>query len=156
MTTHTLPVAVIGAGPVGLAAVAHLLERGETPIIFESGAEIGANVRHWQHVRMFSPWEFTVDSATVRLLEANGWQMPPAQDLPTGKALIEDYMQPFAALPQVREHIRLNARVVAVSRRNIDKMKDNGRDDAPFTEDDRVLLTGPAVLVAEGNWLAAR
>lgn len=158
MTSHTLPVAVIGAGPVGLAAVAHLLERGETPIIFESGSEIGANVRQWQHVRMFSPWEFTVDSATVRMLETSDWQMPPVQELPTGKALIEQYMQPFAALPQVREHIRLNARVVAVSRRSIDKMKDAGREEAPFmlhveySDGREELVEARAVIDASGTW----
>src|SRR5688500_1681289 len=32
-----LPVAVIGAGPIGLAAAAHLIEKGETPVIFEAG-----------------------------------------------------------------------------------------------------------------------
>jgi diaminopimelate epimerase len=31
-----------------------------------------------------------------------------------------------------------------------------GRLEVTWTEDDRVLLTGPAVLVAEGNWLAGR
>ena len=31
-----------------------------------------------------------------------------------------------------------------------------GRLDVTWTEDDRVLLTGPAVLVAEGNWVAGR
>ena len=65
-----LPVAIIGGGPVGLAAAAHLLERGERPILFEAGDSVGASVLEWGHVRMFSPWEFNVDSASVRLLEA--------------------------------------------------------------------------------------
>jgi flavin-dependent dehydrogenase len=38
----TKTVAVIGAGPVGLAAAAYLMERGQTPIVLEAGAEIGA------------------------------------------------------------------------------------------------------------------
>jgi flavin-dependent dehydrogenase len=62
---NTLPIAVIGAGPVGLAAAAHLIERGATPVIFEAGSSIGANVLEWGHVRMFSPWEYTVDRASV-------------------------------------------------------------------------------------------
>ena len=33
-----LPVAVIGAGPVGLAAAAHLAERGVPFVVFEAGA----------------------------------------------------------------------------------------------------------------------
>ncbi|MGA7204499.1 MAG: FAD-dependent monooxygenase, partial [Specibacter sp.] len=31
---NDLPVAIIGAGPVGLAAAANLIERGITPVIF--------------------------------------------------------------------------------------------------------------------------
>lgn len=158
MTVQKLPVAVIGAGPVGLAAAAHLLERGETPIVFEAGDSIGASVRAWGHVRMFSPWEFTVDSATVRQLSAYGWQMPPKDDLPTGDELVERYMQPFADLPNVRDHIQLNAQVVAVSRRDTDKMKDAGRDDAPFVlhvvyrNGAEALVEARAVIDASGTW----
>src|SRR5690606_34029468 len=132
MSESTLPVAVIGAGPVGLAAAAHLLERGETPLIFEAGAQVGTNIRDWGHVRMCSPWSLTVDSASVRLLEAEGWQMPTADELPTGNELIDRYLLPLAALPAIQPHLHLNARVIAISRRHIDKMKDAGRDDAPF------------------------
>jgi 2-polyprenyl-6-methoxyphenol hydroxylase-like FAD-dependent oxidoreductase len=32
-----LPVVVVGAGPQGLAAAAHLLERGLTPLVLEAG-----------------------------------------------------------------------------------------------------------------------
>lgn len=158
MKTQRLPIAVIGAGPVGLAAAAHLLERGETPIVFEAGDTVGANVHNWGHVRMFSPWEFTADSATIRLLEANGWQMPPKDELPTGRDLIERYMLPFAELPIMRDHLHFNARVVAISRRNIDKMKDGGREDAPFVlhiaygDGSENLIEARAVIDASGTW----
>jgi thioredoxin reductase len=158
MAQQTLPVAIIGAGPVGLAAAAHLIQRGETPIIFEAGAEIGANTRQWQHVRMFSPWEFTVDRATVALLEAHGWSMPPANALPTGRDLIEKYMQPFAQLPEVQPHIHLNSRVTAISRKAIDKMKDNGRENAPFVirvqcaDGTEEIIEARAVIDASGTW----
>ncbi|MEO1443588.1 MAG: NAD(P)-binding domain-containing protein, partial [Chloroflexota bacterium] len=153
-----LPVAIIGGGPVGLAAAAHLLERGETPIVFEAGREVGANVRDWGHVRMFSPWEFTVDSASVRLLERHGWQMPPLDELPTGTDLVDRYMQPFAELPEVRDHIHTDARVIAVSRRDIDGMKDRGRADAPFVlhveygDGRETLVEARAVIDASGTW----
>jgi len=54
-----LPVVVIGAGPVGLAAAAHLLARGETPLVLEAGDAVGASIRQWSHVRFFSPWKYT-------------------------------------------------------------------------------------------------
>ena len=45
-----LPVAVIGAGPVGLAAAAHLVTRGIRPAILERGGAVGASVREWAHL----------------------------------------------------------------------------------------------------------
>jgi hypothetical protein len=155
---NTLPVAIIGAGPVGLAAAAHLIERGETPLVLEAGAAVGASVMQWAHVRMFSPWEYTVDSATVRLLEASGWAMPPKDALPTGEELVRDYLAPFAALPAVRDHIRLSTRVLAVSRRDADKMKDAGRQDSPFVlhvahaDGTEYHIEARAVIDASGTW----
>lgn len=154
----TLPVAVIGAGPVGLAATAHLIERGETPVIFEAGESIGANLLNWGHVRMFSPWEYTVDAASVRLLEDHGWEMPPLKEAPTGRDMVEHYLRPFSELPEVQPHLHLNARVVAISRRNIDKMKDSGRDDAPFilhiaySDGHETFIEARAVIDASGTW----
>ena len=37
-----LPVVVIGAGPLGLAAAAHLLERGLVPLVLEAGPGPGS------------------------------------------------------------------------------------------------------------------
>src|SRR5271157_1661370 len=51
-----LPVAIIGAGPVGLAAAAYLLARGIDPVVLEAGPAAGMAPRTWGHVRMFSPW----------------------------------------------------------------------------------------------------
>ena len=50
-----LPVLVIGAGPVGLAAAAHLVERGLPFLVLEAGDGPGAAVAEWGHIRMFSP-----------------------------------------------------------------------------------------------------
>ena len=75
-------VAVIGAGPVGLAAAAHLLERGLQPIVLEAGPEAGHTVRQWQHVQLFSPWEYNVDKAAARLLAPTGWNSPEPARLP--------------------------------------------------------------------------
>lgn len=157
MDTQSLPVAIIGAGPIGLAAAAHLVQRGETPIVFEAGAEIAANMRSWGHVQLFSPWRWCVDKAAVALLEQHGWQQPDPEQLPTGHELIDTYLRPLANTPELRSQIHLNAQVVAVSRRRIDKMKDAGRADAPFVvqaqingDEERFLVR--AVIDASGTW----
>ena len=97
-----LPVAVIGAGPVGLAAAAHLVARGIEPLVFEAGDGLGAAVRDWAHVRVFSPWAFNIDPVAADLLEAEGWVAPPAEQYPTGGEIAERYLEPLAALPRSR------------------------------------------------------
>lgn len=131
-TSQTLPVAIIGAGPVGLAAAAHVLKRGMTPLILESGPSAGHNVRSWGHIRVFSSWKYNVDDAAVELLGQTGWQMPDPEHFPTGDEIVDEYLDPLAAHPALTPHIRYDARVTAVTRLNRDKMKDAGRDESPF------------------------
>jgi hypothetical protein len=160
MTTNTLPVAVIGAGPVGLAAAAHLLSRGETPVVLEAGDAVGASIREWGHVRLFSPWRYVVDPASVAMLEAAGWIAPPPEELPTGDELVDRYLLPLARLPAVASHIRLGAQVVSVARQGFDKLKTPGREEAPFLlrvqhRDGRTEhLFARAVIDASGTWTA--
>lgn len=85
MSQNNYPVAVIGAGPVGLAAAAHLLNRGLTPLILEAGEKAGASINEWGHVRMFSPWRFNIDKEAERLLTAHGWTAPQPEVYPTGQ-----------------------------------------------------------------------
>jgi hypothetical protein len=125
-------VAVIGAGPVGLAAAAHLIAKGETPLVLEAGDSAGASVRKWGHVRIFSPWRHNVDKASGALLDAAGWIRPAADTHPTGHELVDQYLAPLAALPAIRPHVRFRTRVLAVSRRGLDRTRTAGRGDAPF------------------------
>ena len=60
------PIAVIGGGPVGLAAAAHLVTRGVPVRLYEAGETVAANVRDWGHVRLFSPWGFNTDHGRDR------------------------------------------------------------------------------------------
>lgn len=158
MNMDHLPVAVIGAGPVGLAATAHLILRGQTPIVFEVGTEIGASIREWGHVRLFSPWRFNLDGAAVTLLERSGWQSPPGDEFPTGNQLIDRYLEPLASLPLLRRHIHLGARVAAAGRRGLDKMKNTGREEEPFVVHVHHRDTGEmvyevrAIIDASGTW----
>ncbi|ESW66452.1 hypothetical protein X773_30820 [Mesorhizobium sp. LSJC285A00] len=50
-----LPVAVIGAGPVGLAAAAQLISRGLKVKVYEAGSHAGSNLLDWGHVRVSRP-----------------------------------------------------------------------------------------------------
>ncbi len=157
--TSTLPVAIVGAGPVGLAAAAHLVKRGLTPLVFERGAQVGATVAEWAHVRVFSPWEFNVDAAARSLLEAEGWRMPDPDELPTGQDIIRDYLAPLAAHPALQPHIRLNADVLAIARQDRSKLATAGRDDAPFAivwrdaAGARQRTLARAVIDASGTWV---
>ncbi|MDR7335858.1 MAG: arsenic resistance N-acetyltransferase ArsN2 [Roseateles sp.] len=152
-----LPVAVLGAGPVGLAAVAQLVERGLPFIALEAGKQVGANLRDYGHVQLFSPWQYDVDHAMARLLAPTGWTMPPAAELPRAGEVVERVLQPFAALAQVAPFIKLGARVLAVSREGFDKVKSAGRDKAAFLvryeQDGEVHeLRARAVIDATGTW----
>lgn len=139
MHRQSLPVVIIGAGPVGLAAAAHAVSRGLTPLVFEAGDAVGAGIRRWGHVRMFSPWSYGVDRAARVLLERSGWTMPDADEYPTGHDLVSRYLEPLAATPELSPHIRVSTRVMAVARQGHDLMKDGARGDAPFL----VRVAGP-------------
>ncbi|MEU4745533.1 FAD-dependent oxidoreductase, partial [Actinosynnema sp. NPDC023658] len=126
-----LPVVVVGAGPVGLAAAAHLVERGSRPLVLEAGPRAGAAVARWSHVRLFSRWSELVDPAARRLLERTGWT-PPEDDVhPTGAEWTSRYLTPLAEA--LAEHVRLGTRVVGVARRGRDRVVDAGRDSEPLT-----------------------
>ncbi|MFC8732902.1 FAD-dependent oxidoreductase [Luteimicrobium sp. NPDC057192] len=128
VTRSELPVVVIGAGPVGLAAAAHLLERGLEPLVVEAGDRVAAAVASWGHVRLFSPWRYDVDGAARRLLEPTGWVEPQPDELPTGRELVERYLAPLAATPQLAPRLRLGTRVLAVARDGADKTRSLGRE----------------------------
>lgn len=128
----TLPIAIIGAGPVGLAAAAHAIQRGLTPILFERHDKVGASLRDWGHVRVFSPWRYNIDAAARTLLEETGWTAPDDEALPTGDGIVAIYLDLLAAHPGIAPHLRLGAEVTAITRSGIDKMTTPGRADAPF------------------------
>ncbi|HEY0874904.1 MAG TPA: NAD(P)-binding domain-containing protein [Vicinamibacterales bacterium] len=139
MSSSALPVVIIGAGPVGLAAAAHVRSRNLTPLVFEAGASAGAGVRRWGHVRMFSPWKFNVDTAAVAILGRHGWVMPEGDAYPTGRELVDHYLEPLAGTSELAPFITFNARVTAVARQDRDLMKDAARETSPFL----VRVAGP-------------
>jgi thioredoxin reductase len=150
-------VAIIGAGPVGLAAAAHVLERGMRPIVLEAGENVGHSVRQWGHVQLFSPWEYNVDRAAVRLLAASGWNSPEPKQYPTGAELVERYLEPLASKTTLAEHIHTKSRVTDISRAGFDKLKTKGREAAPFeiryqNGQGPKVVKANAVIDVSGTW----
>lgn len=150
-----LPVAVIGAGPQGLAAAAHLLERSVPVVVLEAGSSPAAAVAEWGHVRLFSEWPEPIDAAGARLLDGSGWQAPTT-GYPTGAQWIEKYLAPLAA--GLGDRVRFGARVTGVSRLGRDRLVDAGRGDQPFTvhvspaQGEEYRLQARAVIDASGTW----
>jgi hypothetical protein len=151
------PVAVIGAGPIGLAAAVHLLERGFAPVVFEAGPSIAAHLQSFRHVQLFSPWRYNIDPAAQRALEGAGWTAPALDALCTAGAVVDAYLAPLAALPGVAASLRLSHRVQSISREGYDKVKSRGREEAPFviraaTPAGMREFKAWAVIDASGTW----
>ncbi|MFF0344548.1 FAD-dependent oxidoreductase [Kribbella sp. NPDC004875] len=148
------PIVVIGAGPIGLAAAAHLAERGLDFAVLESGPGVAAAIGEWRHVKLFSPWRYDIDSAARRLLEGIEWTEPDLGTLPTGGDLIDSYLTPLTKTPQLNDRIRYNAHVVAVTRVGFDRIRTAGRENAPFLIRlaDGAELLASAVIDAAGTW----
>lgn len=150
-----LPVVVIGAGPQGLAAAAHLVERGIEAVVVESGDGPAAAVSQWGHVRLFSAWPELIDTASRRLLEPEGW-VAPASGYPTGAEWVRGYLAPLAEA--LGDRVRYSTTVTGVSRRGRDKVVDDGRHAQPFAlhtvhgDGSEGRLLARAVIDASGTW----
>ena len=152
-----LPVAIIGAGPVGLAAASHLVKHKLPFILLEAGSNIGANILTWGHVRLFSPWRYNIDKAALSLLEQGGWEKPDFDELPTGNELVQKYLQPLSNMSEIQPSLYLDTKVLSIGKKNMDKMKNINRENVPFVihaEKDGVYQTfeARAILDASGTW----
>ncbi|MGW5598352.1 NAD(P)-binding domain-containing protein [Streptomyces rochei] len=156
MEKQNPPVVVVGAGPVGLAAAAHLVERGIEPLVLEAGPSAATAVRDWAHVRLFSPWAEVTDPAAEKLLAPTGWTRPDGTTCPTGRDWAERYLQPLA--DALGDKVRYGATVTGVARAGRDRIVDSGRADQPFTvhletaDGGEERITARAVIDASGTW----
>ena len=155
-----LPVAIIGAGPIGLAAAANLVERGIDFVIYEAGDTVASSMSSWGHIRLFSPWKHLIDPAARRLLEADGWTAPRYADkAPTGAELVAQYLVPLAALDSVASRVVTGTRVAAVTRQGMDRTRSTGRADTPFAlritaaDGSNSEVTARAVIDASGTYV---
>lgn len=150
-----LPVVVIGAGPQGLAAAAHLTERGVEAIVVERGDGPAAAVAEWGHVRLFSSWPELTDAAARRLLAPTGWAVP-ASGYPTGAQWVSGYLAPLAEV--LGERVVYSTTVTGVARRGRDLTADSGRKGQPFIvhtvdrDGTEGRISARAVIDASGTW----
>ncbi|MEK4083576.1 NAD(P)-binding domain-containing protein [Psychrobacillus sp. FSL K6-1415] len=157
-STHKeLPIVVIGAGPVGLAAAAHLADKRERFILIESGDSVGSNILSWGHVRLFSPWQYNIDKIAKKTLENHGWNAPILDHLPLGGELVNEYLKPLANLPEIEPYLLLNTKVVSISKKGFDKMKTANREKSSFViylEQNGMSkrIEARAVIDATGTW----
>lgn len=150
-----LPVVIVGAGPQGLAAAAHLVERDENVMVIERGEGPAAAVSEWGHVRLFSAWPELVDAAARRLLETTGWAAP-VSGYPTGADWVDGYLAPLANA--LGERVHYATTVTGVARHGRDKVVEGGRRGQSFVvhtvsadgQESRVLAR--AVIDASGTW----
>ncbi|MFE0450891.1 NAD(P)-binding domain-containing protein [Streptomyces sp. NPDC058914] len=151
-----LPVVVVGAGPAGLAAAAHLVDQGLKPLVLETGPAAGAAVREWSHVKLFSTWGEVVDPVAEKLLAPTGWAKPDPATYPSGGDWAAQYLEPLADV--LGEHVRFGATVTGVSRTGRDRIVDADRETQPFVvhvhyadgREERIFAR--AVIDASGTW----
>jgi thioredoxin reductase len=106
---------------------------------------------------MFSPWQYNIDKNAKRLLEKTGWESPNQEEIPTGKELVEKYLVPLRQLPEISKGLSLNTKVVGVTKKGLDLLKDTGREDRPFQlyveiNDETKIVEAKAIIDATGTW----
>jgi thioredoxin reductase len=140
--TRTEPprIAVLGAGPIGLEAALYAATL-QLPVTVYDAGRVGEHLHRWGHVRLFSPFAMNstpLGRTCVRTADAEH-DFPGDADLLTGREHLAAYLEPLAAAPPLRDHIRTQTFVVQVGRAGYlkeDSPGDERRGRQPF----RLLL----------------
>ena len=158
---HTNPhrVAVIGAGPVGLAAAAHLLARGLEPRRLR-----GRRRRRREHPRV-GPRARVLALGVQRRPGRGRAARAPRLDGARRRTATRPAPRSSSAtssrwprLPEIAAALHLGARVIGVTRAGIDKLKDAGRDERAVRARRRASdgverrYLARAVIDASGTW----
>lgn len=145
-------VAVIGGGPMGIAAAIGAADRGHEVVLLERG-DIGASLRTWGSTRFFSPLHMNV---SPRMREVLGEDMPDADALLTGAEYVDRVLVPLTMRPPLLGRVQTGRRVVAVGRRGLTRGDYAGhplRAERPFRIvcDDDETIEADVVLDASGG-----
>lgn len=108
-------IAIIGAGPVGLEAALYASRLGHAPTVYEAEC-VGANLRSWGHVTMFSPWAMNASPLGLELLRGAGHPVPDPDACPTGDEMVERYLEPLVESGPLAPAVRTGVRVESVGR----------------------------------------
>jgi thioredoxin reductase len=124
-----LPVVIIGAGPTGIDAALGCLARGLPCAVLEQGAEVGAGIRAWGHVEMFTPSAHNLSNRMATAMAGAGIAAPPPERRLTGSDLVDRCLAPLAATPALRRLIRTHTQVLHVAREGLTKEREIGSSD---------------------------
>jgi thioredoxin reductase len=109
-------IAILGGGPIGLEAALYAAALRLPFTLYERGRP-GEHLRRWGHVRLFSPFGQNTTPLGVTRLRQVGRELPADTDLLTGREHVAAYLEPLAALPELREPLRTETTALAVGRR---------------------------------------
>src|SRR5271168_4091233 len=104
--------AVIGAGPVGIAAALGGLRLGWDVTVFEQG-EVGDSLRRWGPAKFFSPLSMNLPPGAHSILSPDA--------LLTGPEFVESVLVPLANSEALAGRIKLGYRVAAIGRSGLNK-----------------------------------
>ena len=107
-------IAVIGGGPIGVEAALYGAVAGFDVHLFERGA-IGAHVRSWSFVQVFTEWGRNRSPLGVRLLREAGAELPPDEEYSGGSQLV-DYIEKLGGLAPLAGRIHTQTEVVSLTR----------------------------------------
>lgn len=137
-------VAVIGAGPMGIAAAIGAADRGHDVTVLERG-EVGASLRTWGPTRFFSPLHMNI---SPRMRDLLGNDLPEEDSLLTGPEYTERVLVPLTQREPLRGRVRTGMNVVAIGRRGLTRTDYAGhplRAERPF----RIVCDSDEVFDAE-------
>jgi thioredoxin reductase len=120
-------IAILGAGPIGLEAALYA-RRLDLPVTVYERGQPGQHLRHWGHVRLFSPFgsNCTPLGRAAILAENPRHAFPAEGDNVTGKEHLAVYLEPLARHALVKECLRTGVEVLHVGRRGY--LKDDPAD----------------------------